>query len=429
MDKDIVILGAGIAGISAGYFLTEEQPIIYESSKTYGGLCNSFFIKGFTFDNAIHMSFTNTKECREIFDKTDYFMQKPNPYNYYYGTWLKHPVQNNLFNLPINEKITAIKDFINKPEMRKNFNNYEEWLISNYGNYIAEKFPMVYTRKYWTIEAKRLGTSWIDRRMHKPSLEELLYGAMDEDTNNVYYAKEMRYPQKGGFKKFLSPMAEKINIKYNKKAILIDTDKKFIGFDDGTKTYYSTLVSSIPLPEIIRIIKDVPHDVQNASNNLLYTSVALISVGFKKIINTKSTWIYIYDEDIPAARAYFPHLKSINNSPNGCSSIQFEVYYSKYKKLNMDDESLKKCILNSIIKMNLATDKDVVFMELKKIEYANVIFENNIYENRQIVKKFLKEKDIISIGRFGEWDYFWSDQSFMSGKNAADKIKMENYKI
>lgn len=424
MDKGIVILGAGIAGISTGYFLKENKPIIYESSKTYGGLCNSFLINGFTFDNAIHMSFTNIKECREIFDKTEYFMQKPKPYNYYYGIWLKHPVQNNLFNLPISEKITAIKDFINKPEMKNNFNNYEEWLISNYGNYIAKKFPMVYTRKYWTMEAERLGTSWIDSRMHKPSLEELLYGAMDENTNNVYYAKEMRYPQKGGFKKFLSPIAENINIKYSKKAILIDVDKKFVEFDDGTKIDYSTLVSSIPLPEIIRIIKDVPYDVQKASSNLLYTSVALISVGLKKIINTKSTWLYIYDEDIPAARAYFPHLKSINNAPYGCSSIQFEVYYSKYKKLNMDDESLKKCILNSIIKMNLATDKDVIFMELKKVEYANVIFENNIYENREKVMDFLEDKGIITIGRFGEWDYFWSDQSFMSGKKAADKIKV-----
>jgi protoporphyrinogen oxidase len=35
-------------------------------------------------------------------------------YNYYKGMWLKHPAQNNLAPLPINEKIEIIRDFVNK---------------------------------------------------------------------------------------------------------------------------------------------------------------------------------------------------------------------------------------------------------------------------------------------------------------------------
>ncbi|PRR82857.1 protoporphyrinogen/coproporphyrinogen oxidase [Clostridium vincentii] len=422
MDNGVVILGSGIAGISTGYHLGKNKSIIYEKCKTYGGLCNSFLVNGFLFDTAIHMSFTNIDKCKKLFDQTKHFVQNPEPYNYYYGHWLKHPVQNNLYNLPNDDKIRAIIDFVNKPKQKNSFDNYEEWLISNYGSYIAEKFPIIYTKKYWTIEAKKLGTNWIDKRMYKPTLKEVLHGSFEEITNNVYYAKEMRYPKKGGFKEFLKPMIPNLKIEFNKEAVFIDTKKKSVEFSDSSQSYYNSLVSSIPLPEIIKIMKDVPLNVRNAAKELLSTSVALISVGFNKIIDAKSTWIYIYDEDILAARAYFPHLKSINNVPKGCSSIQFEVYYSKYNPLDISDDLLKENIVNYIVKMKLANINDIIFIHTKREQYANVVFENDIYRNREIVSNYLKEVGIISTGRFGEWDYFWSDQSFMSGMRAANEI-------
>ncbi|MBU3190607.1 NAD(P)-binding protein [Clostridium bowmanii] len=422
MENGIVILGSGIAGISAGYHLGKNQSIIYEKCDTYGGLCNSFLVNGFLFDTAIHMSFTNIENCREVFDKTENFVQKPEPYNYYYGYWLKHPIQNNLYNLPIDDKVRAIIDFVNKPDQKNNFINYEEWLISNYGSYIAENFPVIYTKKYWTIEAKRLGTSWIDKRMYKPTLEEILHGAFEKITTNVYYAKEMRYPQKGGFKEFLKPMTSNLKMEFHKEAITIDVKKKSVEFSDSTQIYYNSLISSIPLPEIIKIIKDVPLNVRNAANKLLSTSVALISVGFNKIIDAKSTWIYIYDENIVAARAYFPHLKSINNVPSGCSSIQFEVYYSKHNPLDISDDLLKENIIKDIVKMKLANVNDIIFIHAKREKYANVVFETDIYINREIVINYLRKMGIITTGRFGEWDYLWSDQSFMSGMRAANEI-------
>jgi protoporphyrinogen oxidase len=214
-------------------------------------------------------------------------------------------------------------------------------------------------------------------------------------------------------------MVKEIDIRLNKKAVCIDLKNKYVEFEDGEKAYYDKLISSIPLPEIIKIIKDVPQKVNEAAESLVATSMRLISVGFSRPDVAKYLWWYIYDEDMYPARVYSPNLKSVNNVPNGCSALQFEVYESKNKKINISDDLLCEHIEKCIKKMNLANKNDVLFMNIHNERYANVVFYDDIYTNREIIKDYLLNNNVKSIGRFGEWDYFWSDQSFFSGFTAV----------
>ncbi|MEG0578269.1 MAG: FAD/NAD(P)-binding protein, partial [Bacilli bacterium] len=93
--NDIVILGAGIAGIGAS--LRYKEARIYEKSNYYGGLCGSFECNGYKFDYAVHLSFTNNMEVRKFFDQVKFIKHSPFALNYCNGYWLKHPIQNNLF--------------------------------------------------------------------------------------------------------------------------------------------------------------------------------------------------------------------------------------------------------------------------------------------------------------------------------------------
>ena len=65
--------------------------------------------------------------------------------------------------------------------------------------------------------------------------------------------------------------------------------------------------------------------------------------------------------------------------------------------------------------------KDILFTDVRILKYANVIFDHEIYNNVRIVKNFLRENGVEPIGRFGEWDYFWTDQLLLSGKDIVDK--------
>lgn len=413
-----VILGAGIAGISAAYHLKQkgENSVIFEKDNDWGGLCGFFEIDGFRFDRFVHFTFAKDEKIAELFAKSSpLYAHPPVSYNYWRGCWLKHPAQNNLAPLPIEEKVKIIDSFVNRP--RKDvaeISDYAEWLRVQYGDYFAENFPFAYTRKYWGVEAKQLETKWVGNRLHVSPLPEVLRGAFAEQQENFYYTKFMNYPKKGGFRSIMNECRKGLDIRLNKKAVRIDTAAKQVEFADGTVENYDNLISSLPLPEIIKMISDVPENVQNAAKQLRWTCGYQVSLGFNRPDVAKYLWFYIYDEDVPPARVYSPNLKSPDNAPEGCSSLQAEIFFANGTKVVDKNIILQKTVekLKEICQFN---DSDVVVKDIRFEPYANIIFTPEIYESRKVVREWLKAQGIKTIGRFGEWDYLWSHQAFESG--------------
>lgn len=413
-----VILGAGIAGISAAYHLKQkgESSVIFEKDNDWGGLCGFFEIDGFRFDRFVHFTFAKDEKIAELFAKSSpLYAHPPVSYNYWRGCWLKHPAQNNLAPLPIEEKVKIIDSFVNRP--RKDvaeISDYAEWLRVQYGDYFAENFPFAYTRKYWGVEAKQLETKWVGNRLHVSPLPEVLRGAFAEQQENFYYTKFMNYPKKGGFRSIMNECRKGLDIRLNKKAVRIDTAAKQVEFDDGTVENYDNLISSLPLPEIIKMISDVPENVQNAAKQLRWTCGYQVSLGFNRPDVAKYLWFYIYDEDVPPARVYSPNLKSPDNAPEGCSSLQAEIFFANGVKVVDKNIILQKTVekLKEICQFN---DSDVVVKDIRFEPYANIIFTPEIYESRKVVREWLQAQGIKTIGRFGEWDYLWSHQAFESG--------------
>ena len=136
----VVILGAGIAGLASAYRLNElSMPCsIYEKGTAAGGLLRNFTIDGFRFDQAIHLSFANEPEVRNIFDQTEHYTHQPESKCSYEGLWLRHPIQNNLAPLPDQQKVAIIEGFLNRESGQ--VDNYKEWLSSQYGDVFSELF-------------------------------------------------------------------------------------------------------------------------------------------------------------------------------------------------------------------------------------------------------------------------------------------------
>jgi protoporphyrinogen oxidase len=423
-DESTIVLGAGISGLSAAYHLGLKgyKPTVYEQDSEWGGLCGNFMIDGFRFDKAVHLSFAKSEYVQELFKKsTKIIGHPPIASNYYKGYWLKHPAQNNLAPLPSDEKVKIITDFIENKDTERKVTNYEEWLRAQYGDYFAENFPMKYTRKYWTVEASELSTTWCGARWYKPSIPEVLEGAFTTETPNTYYADEMRYPATGGYKSFLSIMAKNSTIKLNKKAIAINSDSKEIRFEDGSKESYQHLISSLPIPYVVSILNDVPQNVIKASERLYTSSVAIVSLGFSKPDIPEYLWYYIYDEEYLPARCYSPSMKSPDNAPKGCSSVQFEIYFSREKALTLEGDELINHIVDKGIKMKLFNKEDIVVKDVRILPYGNVVFYKGMEADREIVQNYLESINIHRVGRFGEWAYLWTDQSLLSGKKVSKK--------
>ncbi len=424
-----IALGGGIAGLSAAYrakSLGHRLPV-YEASATPGGLLDSFQLENetgiWTFDNGVHLSFATEKEVREVFDRVPYLSHEARSLNWDSIRWLPHPVQNNMFALPVNEKVDLIADLAahlaSAPD-EHSVRTYKDWLVHQYGNKIAERWPLTYTRKYWTVDAKDLGIAWIGSRMRRSDLREVLLGAMMENPPSTYYISTMRYPEHGGYRGFIAPLLTEIELHSNHRAIAIDNVRKSITFDNGVTTCYDRLISSIPLPLLIELMSEVPDAVRAAASTLFASKIDLISVGVRRPSVSPSLWFYIYDPDILAARVYSPSWKAPGNAPEGHSSLQFEIYSSVRNPQKASVPVMTENCIAALETMGLAKRDEVILVHHKHLAYGNVVFDIGMEDRRDLVRDWVLTQDVLLAGRFGEWEYFWSNQSFMSGRKAAE---------
>ena len=425
-SQNVVILGAGISGLTVSYFLNKfkVKNIIIEKQDKSGGLLRSFKIKNFVFDNFIHISHAKKKIVKNFFNKSaKNFLINPRPNNLYKKKWIDHSPQFHLFPLKFYEKIKIIFDYItrNRNENYKK-ENYENWLKGTYGNYFARNFPMKYTEKYWVTKSRNMSTSWIKFRMQPVNLKDLIIGAFFKIYKNTFYSSEMRYPKYGGYGSYLKILEKNKSIKFKKIIKKINLKKKEIYLDRGKKIKYSKLVSTIPLPEFCNLSQNTPLKVINASKKLRCTAGILISMGIRKKINMR-TWFYIYDKHFKAARIYSPTKLSKFNAPKNQSSLQAEIFVDNKQVITKNYLNyIKKNTIDNLVKIGIFKKNDLEVINIKVLRYANVIFDKKYSKNRNLILEHFKKHDIDFVGRFGKWAYLWSDDCFLSGKLTADKI-------
>jgi protoporphyrinogen oxidase len=70
--------------------------------------------------------------------------------------------------------------------------------------------------------------------------------------------------------------------------------------------------------------------------------------------------------------------------------------------------------------MNMFSTGDIEMVDYREVKYANVIFDHNRQKAVDAIHFYLRNVGISCIGRFGEWDYLWSDQSLLSGKRVIE---------
>ncbi|MEL7453630.1 MAG: FAD-dependent oxidoreductase, partial [Pseudomonadota bacterium] len=280
-DTGIRILGAGCAGFGASHKLWEAgiEPVIYEARDHYGGHTSTVaHADGFVFDEGPHISFTKNERIQKLFAESvggQYEAFPSNVNNYWKGHWIKHPAQVNLAGLPQDLLVACLKDFIHAKHTEfGEIKHYEDWLLAAFGETFAKTFPGEYTKKYHTTEAKNLTTDWLGPRLYQPDLEEVLNGALSSNTADVHYIPNFRYPTHGGFVSYLDMFAKRSTIHLDHRVTEIDMAEHKLSFANGGTASFEALISSIPLPALIPLIKDAPQEVRDAAA-LLSCSQAL----------------------------------------------------------------------------------------------------------------------------------------------------------
>jgi protoporphyrinogen oxidase len=113
---------------------------------------------------------------------------------------------------------------------------------------------------------------------------------------------------------------------------------------------------------------------------------------------------------------------SPNNAPEGLGSIQAEIYFSdKYKPLTGAPEDWIEPVIRDLGRIGLILEEDqVVFRSARLLKYANIIFDLERADALKTVHGYLDDLGIAYCGRYGDWGYMWTDESFKSGEQAAE---------
>ena len=431
-NRNIAIIGSGMAGLGASYRFGCEglSSVMYDKNAHPGGHTASWTGEhGFTFDEGPHISFTKDERIQALFAESvdsDYVSAKALMNNYWRGHWIKHPAQCNLYGLPQDLIDRVIRDFKEASSIDHDgkIQNYADWLVAAFGQTFAETFPMEYGAKYHTTTADNMSTDWLGPRLYRPELEEVLAGAETPDTEDVHYIANFRYPLHNGFAAYMTKFMKDANCHLNSRVVRIDTKHKTLGFANGDERAYDHLVSSMPLPDLIAAIHGVPDDVVAASQLLAASTCVLVNVGLDRDDVSDAHVSYFYDRDFVFTRLSFPHMQSPNNAPPGCGSIQAELYFSdKYKPLDRQPDEYIQPVLDDLIRCGLIKEDDqIITTEARLIRYANIIYDLDRAAALGIVQDYLQSIDVQCCGRYGEWGYHWTDESFKSGEAAAQIV-------
>jgi protoporphyrinogen oxidase len=453
-ESKFTILGAGLAGISASYHLGHDNCAVFEAKGHAGGHIHTEIINGFTWDEGPHVSFTKSEYVKNLFATSldqEYLEYPVYPVNYYKGSWISHPAQSYLSQIPEPLRTECFNDFLSSRDSEhiyKSPDNYLQWLETAFGSKFAQNFPSAYTRKYWTLDPVYLTTEWVGGRVFFPDVETVKRGYEGNPDKSTHYITSVRYPKVGGYNSYTRLMEEKMNVSFDKKVNQIDLVRKTIQFDNGELKSYEKLISTLPLPEFVKYC-NAPDAILNAAEQLSCSQVLILNFEVNHPAKRTEQWIYVYDEDKLSTRINFTELLSPNNAPVNKCGIQVEVYYSKFTPLSETIETVIEQVSSELIEMGLIDAKSSIdAVNTKWIPYANVIFDlgydaaltqildwlsayglvretGDLKPMTNWDEKFeeqLNLGDLILAGRFGQWKYYWTDDCVLRGKLIAEKV-------
>lgn len=430
IKDDIVILGAGLAGLSTAYHLQTGYSI-FEKEKTAGGMARSIHKDGYIFDydgHLLHFRNDYTFSLAKQLLNGNLALHKRSSWIYSKSTYTKYPFQANFYGLPmdvvrdclvglIKSKLTSSH---NKIDIKSNF---EAWICNTFGNGIAEHFMLPYNKKFWTVDVSELTCDWLDGFVPVPSLEDTVTGAISDDTKAYGYNSRFWYPIKGGISELSNGLLSKIKSLYTgKRAGTIDQYRKDIIFEDGTIKKFETLINTIPLPELSKLLVNLPKDVENAFLMLKWTSVFVLNLGIKKDGITDKHWIYYPEEETIFYRIGFPTSFSMDAAPPKRTSMYVEISYPGDK--DIDADKVTSDTISNLKELGFITDeKDIEVCLPIDIKYGYVIYDKNREKAMNLIKSYLKRFGIHTIGRYGGWRYMSMEDVILEGKEVAASLR------
>jgi len=431
MERPTLIAGAGLAGLACAHQL-QSKYILIEKNDRVGGVARSFDRNGFLFDctgHWLHLRDPDIKEWINQLLPEGMLEVSRRSEIYSHQVRTPYPFQANTYGLPEQVVKECVDGYFAAREKYGDGKNtaaktFEDFILQRMGEGIAKHFMVPYNSKLWTVHPKEMLAEWCGRFVPTPEPDDVLRGSKPPDGNvkALGYNTKLLYPKTGGIGTLSERMATSLKEKPRLATALtaIDWREGKAYLNDKDELNYGRLVSTLPLPVLVRLLNNPPEHVQEAATRLRCASVTYWDVGVRgKNGPSDAHWTYFPEAHLPFYRVGSASAAFAYSAPENHRSYYVETSHPRGTPCPHDEDA----ILNGLRQVGyLEADEEPLFMQRSTIEYAYVIMDQHYGPARSTIHEWLGEQNIYSIGRYGDWRYDSMEGAMLQGIDCARKI-------
>lgn len=445
--NDIIILGGGLTGLSAGYTLTSAGlPVkVYEGDTAVGGLSKTIERNGFRFDLGGHRFFTNDAAVdvlvRDLMGQEMVSVRRTSKI-YLRDQYFDYPLRplNAIFGLGIPTTARILADYVWETAKRavhkKDLVSLEDWVVSNFGRTMFTIYFKEYSEKVWGIDCSRISAAWVAQRIKGLSLAKAVQNAFFKFSGKdlATLTDSFTYPSLG-IGRISDRLREEIE-----KCGTVHTGTKVVRIGhDSSKVENITLsdqgrqftvpagecISTIPLTALVNMLTPAPPaPVLEAARSLRFRDLVIAAIMVDRERVTDQTWLYIPEHKIPFGRIHEPTNWSRAMAPKGKSLLVMEYFSFKGDTLwNMNDEALTDLTVDNLVRLGFIGRHEVLDSMIVRVPKAYPLFEVGYDDHAAVLFDYLDRFSNLHIaGRSGMFRYYNMDVAIRSGRETAEKV-------
>ncbi|PRQ02935.1 dTDP-fucopyranose mutase [Enhygromyxa salina] len=435
----VVILGAGLTGLSAAYHLKSGPFLLVEKDGRVGGHARSHREGGHTFDVTGHWLHLRDDRSKALLatlfptradEPSAWVSVERKTKIHSHGAELEYPFQANLHGLPLEVvqeclvALVAAREAAARGEAwATDPRTFEAYAIAKFGEGIARHFFVPYNTKLWGMHPDRLAPEWVRRFVPEPDAAQIIGGAIGLRQTGLGYNARFMYPRAGGIDAL--PEALRAQLEARERAgdgrLWTGTEVEEIEPSTGRVKLsgqpdwisYRALISSIPLPELIARIPEAPPEVREAAAALSWVRWRYLDLATKRPVPVDWHWAYV-----PEPRFAFFRVGVYSNAVQTMAPADSASLYVELSDRNTPPDL--PAIARQLVEIGaLGAVEDIRFCRTRDIEYAYVVFDEDHGPATATISAWLQRVGVRSCGRYGAWIYNSMEDSMLSGLAAA----------
>jgi protoporphyrinogen oxidase len=422
-----VIAGGGLAGLSCARELGSGFTLL-EAEDRVGGLVRTEVVQGFSFDFTGHWFHARDAEVRALVEERwlrgNLLEVERRALVHSEGVWTEFPYQHNLHGLPARTIAECLIGFVQatvgetgRALRERPLRDAAEFIQRHLGDGFARHFMLPYNRKLFTVPCEDLSPEWGGRFIPRPTLEEVVRGALGIPPGGAGYNATFWYPREGGIEALPRGIAADLKggeVRLRARIAALDLARRRVRLASGEEIAYGELVFTLPLSSVARLL-DGPADVLEAARKLRSVSVTVVEIGADDAGGKRFHWAYFPEERFRFYRVGSPSAVNPRLAPEGMRTFAVEFSHGG----PIDPEPLAAHAVESLQSLGLLDRARVRLLRTRTIPVAYVLFDHQHAAARAQVVAHLRLHGVHVAGRYGNWEYSSMEDAILSGRAAA----------